>query len=178
MALEYNIISHNGKETMALGDETGDFDGILNPGGWGAPNPVRGDVSDCDVVITTPGGVDLDSIDLGTFLNSTTSYDLTSDLEAQDTSLDDGIWKFVFTITGVSPTTYTFYGLRTNTLQARVQSLALNNLDVIDFREAETLFRKIGYAFEAGEYVLAEELIEDLNTLLEDCNTTLGNCGC
>ncbi len=180
MSLSLNIRVQNDKEAMILVDETGDYDVVSNDTGWGAPNSLRADLSDSDVVVTPPGATALASFDLGAFMTSASelSKDITTDLDGLDTSLSDGIWKFVFTLAGITQTSYTLYALRLNTIQARVQSLALNNLDIVDFREADSMLRKIEYAFEAEEYVLAEELIEELNDLLEDCNTDLGGCGC
>lgn len=178
MALDLQITVQNNVDSMILVDSTGDYDVTSNPGGWGAPNPVRGDVSSAAVVITPPSGTALTSISLGTFLDPTLSVDITTNLESQDTALSDGIWKYVFTFGGTGIPDPTVYALRDNTVRARLISLSMNNLDKINFSVLKETYDKMLLAFEAGEYVLAQELMTDLNALMEDCTGTDFNCGC
>ncbi|MFN5251407.1 MAG: hypothetical protein ACK5DE_10180 [Bacteroidota bacterium] len=178
MALDIQITVQNNVDSMVLIDSTGNYDAVSNPGGWGAPNPTRGTVSGASVVITPPGAEDLASINLGTFLNTELSYDITSAVEALDTTLTDGIWKYVFTFSGSGIPDPTVYALRTNTVRARLISLSMKNLDKVSFSTLKEVYDKMLYAFEAEEYVLAEELMVDLNSLLEECVGSDFGSGC
>jgi hypothetical protein len=180
MALDIQIGIQNNKTTMVLVDNTGDYDAVSNTGGWGTPNPTRATVSSAAVVVTPPGGTALASISLGSFLTSTSelSSDITSELDSLDTSLEDGIWKYTFTFGGSSIPDPVVYALRDNIAKAKLVELALLDLDKVPFAKLKEIYDKMLYAFEAEEYVLAEELMADLNALLEDCVTTDFRSGC
>jgi hypothetical protein len=127
-----------------------------------------------------PDGTELDSIDLGTFMTASnlTEKDITSDIEGVDGSLVDGIWKFVFTLAGISQTSYTMYAFRTNDVRKLLMQLAQKNLDVVGFAEAKNLYDKMIYAFEAENYTLTQEIYDQLTDLLEGCGFSIRNCGC
>lgn len=181
MALDIQIGIQNNYDSLVLVDETGDYNAISNPGGWGTPNSARSGLSsDPTVIITTPGGTILTSETLTDFMSTSAdiAFDLTSAIEAQDSTLDDGIWKFVFTFAGISQTSLTVYAYRDNAVRERLIKLSLKNLDIVDFKTAQELYQKMLYAFEAGDYDLVEELNDDLNRALEVCNLAFKNCGC
>jgi hypothetical protein len=90
------------------------------------------------------------------------------------------VWKFVtqFTVLG-SPITVTKYALRVNTLSCLIGQLALGDLDTNSFEEIKIMYDKMLQAFECGEYVLAQDLYNDINDILNDCDATIfRNCGC
>ena len=180
MALNPNIKIQNDVDALILVDETGNYDSVSNPGGWGSPNAARNQLTDSDVVVTMPSGTVLDSIDLGTWMTTTSllSYDLTADLEAQDESLADGLYKFVFTLVSTSTQTVTVYAFRDNAIRERLIQLAQVNLDQIDFQTAKNMYDKMVYAFEAGNYTLVQEIYDDLTNLLDGDAINFFGCGC
>lgn len=112
--------------------------------------------------------------DLGTFLASATDRDVTSDIEGEDLSLVDGIWKYNILLAwdGTQPvgtqTSEAVYALRINDLDAAIARLALRNLDNVDFTTIKSKRDTAVLAFDSAEYVLAEDIIEELTDLLED----------
>jgi hypothetical protein len=180
MALDLQIGIQNNIDTIVLVDGTGEYDVTSNPGGFGSPNSTRASISDSDVVVTPPDGTALASIDLGTWMTTTSllSTDITTLLAALDTTPTDGIWKFVFTFVGISQTSATVYAFRDNDIRKKLVQLSQNNLDLIDFQTAKTLYDKIQYAFEAENYTLAQDLYDDLSTLLDDTVINFVGCGC
>lgn len=113
--------------------------------------------------------------DLGAFLASTLSKDITSIVEDDEgLSLTDGIWKYNILVAwdGTQPVgTQTYepvYALRLNTIAASLARTALRDLDSIDFAEMKSKYDRAILAFDSGEYVLAEDLIEELTELLSE----------
>lgn len=180
LRIQNNVLDDNEENAIILIDETGDYDVTSNPGGWGTPNSARAALSDSDVVVTPPDGVELASFDLGTWATTTAlaSKDLTADLDALDTAPQDGIWKFVFTLAGTSQTSATVYAFRDTDIKKRLIQLSQNNLDLIDFQTAKNLYDKIVYAFEAENYTLAQDLYDDLSDLLDEDSVNFIGCGC
>lgn len=59
MALDFRLaapVPATNSQVISLPDGTGDYDAVTNPGGFGAPNPVRSDVSAATLTVTLPDG--------------------------------------------------------------------------------------------------------------------------
>jgi len=184
MAFELKIGLQNTADAMVLIDETGVYNSVSNPTGWGAPNYETSDLTtDPTVVVYTPDGTALTSITLTDFLSTDTSYDITADLDSQSVGLTDGVWKFVYTLvfTGPVTKTYTIYNMRLWDVEKRIAELALMDLRVVDFQTHKFLYDRVVVAFDQGEYVLAEDLLNELNEGLDDCSSgfdSTKDCGC
>lgn len=179
MALDIKIGIVNEKSSLAIADITGDYNAVTNPGGWGSPNPTRASTSSISLNIYYPGTStpSISSINLYTttfFTSTDRAYDLSSLV-----TLQDGVWKFVTTFV-ISSITYTIttYSLRVNSLKCVIGQLALGDMDVNGFDEIKTMYDKMVQAFECGEYILAQDLYEEINDMLSDCSPTIKGCGC
>jgi hypothetical protein len=192
MALDIKLSIINNKNEIIVVDSTGDYNAITNPTGWGAPNPAHTnvDVTSVRLTVTNPSGTIFadnlppNSLYNTTFWTSTSrAYEITVDTTNIFTTnpvIADGIWKFVivFTILG-TPTTVTKYALRDNVLKCQLGQLALGDMDTNSFEEAKLMYDKMVQAFECGEYVLAQQLYQDISDFLSECDTTIfRNCGC
>lgn len=192
MALDIKISIINNKNEIIVVDSTGDYNAITNPTGWGAPNANRNniDVTTARLTVTNPSGTIFtdnlppNSLYDTTFWTGTSrAYEITADVTNIFTTNPvafDGVWKFVtqFTVLG-SPITVTKYALRVNTLSCLIGQLALGDLDTNSFEEIKIMYDKMLQAFECGEYVLAQDLYNDINDILNDCDATIfRNCGC
>jgi hypothetical protein len=189
MPLELKIGIINNSDNIIITDDTGDYNAITNPGGWGSPNPAH----------TTPSPVSAISLDiylpattttigtsnlLGTtfFTSTDRAYNLYTDPSAVVPTfvLQDGVWKFVTTFT-ISSTSYviTKYALRTNEIRCQIAKLALGDMDTNNYEEAKTLYDKMIQAFECEEYTLAQDLYEEINDFFTDCSPySINSCGC
>jgi hypothetical protein len=183
MALEISVSITNTKDSVILEDTTGVYNAISNPGGWGSPNSLRSSVSASTVTVTSPdGSVLANPEDVVTLFNPGTTFDLTTYIETEST-LSDGVWKFQFSLTGVSDTAATAYGLRDIELKTKLAQLALGDLESNDFAEYDRRYRILLLAFEQGEYTTVQEIMEDLSSDLDDCLSGDTNiygldCGC
>lgn len=179
MALDLKIDLSNKADAMILIDNTGNYS-ISNTGGWGTPNYAKAG-STLAVVVTPPGGTALTSIATTSFPASVSEYDITTDLDNLDQGLVDGVWKFAYTLTTTGPvtSTYTLYRLRTFDIEQTLGQLALLDLRVVDFQKFKFLYDKALIAFDQGEYVLAEDLLNELNDGLSDSSYGVDfNNGC
>jgi hypothetical protein len=270
MALEIKVGILNNKDNIIITEDTGNYNAVSNPGGWGAPNPdytiatfgtgaktsssidtgteritsaSHGFTALQQVVYTTSGttiggltsgqryfilspttndfqlssdgatAVNLTSAGTGThtftpatnisldiYLPGTTTsigvstllgttyfsstdraYNLFTDLSAvvPTFTLQDGVWKYIVTynISGV-PYVITKYALRDNTIRCLIGQLALGDMDANNYEEVKLLYDKMVQAFECEEYVLAQELYEEINDALTDCSPYSSNCNC
>ena len=188
MPLELKIGIINNDDNIIIGEDTGNYNAISNPGGWGAPNsaytnpPVTAIALDIFLpgTTTTIGSSAL----LGTTFFTTTdrAYNLFTDPSAVVPTfvLQDGVWKFVvtYTISGI-PNVVTKYALRTNVIRCSIAKLALGNMDTNNFEEAKLLYDKMVQAFECEDYTLAQELYEEINFFFTDCSPySINSCGC
>lgn len=271
MALEIKIGILNNKDNIIITEDTGNYNAVSNPTGWGSPNPdytiatfgtgaktssgvdtgteritsaSHGFTALQQVVYTTSGTtiggltpgqryfilspnpndfqlssdgatvVNLTSAGTGThtftpatnisldiFLPGTTTsigvstllgttyfnstdraYNLFTDPSSVVPTfiLQDGVWKYVitYTISGV-PYVITKYALRTNSIKCSVAELALGDMDANNYEEAKIMYDKMVQAFECGEYVLAQEIYQELNDFFTDCSPySIKSCGC
>ncbi len=142
-------------------------------------NDVRARVSAISLSVTQPGATTpLTAINLFTTTFWTTNdyaYDLTSLV-----TLQEGVWKFVitWTIDGNIVTT-TKYALRVNELRCSIAQLALGDMTANNYEEYKSLYDRMVQAFECGEYILAQELYEEINDMFTDCSPySINSCGC
>jgi hypothetical protein len=91
----------------------------------------------------------------------------------------DGVYKVDVTFT-VSPDNEvaTEYSLRDNVVKCQLAALALGDLEINDFAEAKSIYDKMHTVFECDEYVLTEEVLDDLEEFFDDCGYTKIRCGC
>jgi hypothetical protein len=188
MPLELKIGILNNDDGIIVADATGDYNAVTNPTGWGSPNAARttpSPVSALSLDVYLPGtsvsigGANLLATSL--FASVDRAYDIYEDTSSvvPAFSLQDGVWKYevTFTISTV-PTTETVYSLRTNELDCKVAKLALGNMDDNDFVDIKAAYDKMQNAFACGEYVLAQQLYEQVVDMLTDCSPYSSGCNC
>lgn len=142
-------------------------------------NDVRARVSAISLSVTQPGATTpLTAINLfttGFWVSPDYALDLTSLV-----TLQEGVWKFVvtFTIDGVVYTN-TKYALRVNEMRCSIAELALGDMSVNGYEDFKILYDRMVQAFECGEYILAQEIYEELNDMFTDCSPfSINSCGC
>ena len=177
MALSVNpkIEIINTNDTILIVDVTGDYNAVTNPFGWGSPNESRSSLTAITLSVEYPDKQTTSVTLTGTdFDNDTIRAEELSTLLKQD-----GVYKYDITFTvSANSETVTYYSLRTKDIGCQLAKLALGNTDTNDFQEALTLYEKLGIVFDCGEYVLAEEVLSDLEQFFDDCGYTKINCGC
>ena len=187
MALEIKVKVTNNKDGIILSDVTGDYNAVTNPGGWGSPNDAYTNppVTAISLDIYTPGTtatIGAASLIGTTYFTSTDrAYDVYKDISTvvPTFTLSDGIYKYVvtYTISG-TPTEVTKYSLRDNKLRCSIGELALGNMDVNGYEEIKNLYDRMVQVFECEEYVLAQELYDEIQDALnEDCSRCI-KCNC
>lgn len=145
----------------------------------------RARVSAISLLVTKPGAsTSLAAINLFStsfWVSPDYAYDLTA-----ITGLDEGVWKFVTTYTvEVNPTPSTVnipvtrYALRVNELRCKIAELALGDMEVNGYYDFKIMYDKMVQAFDCGEYILAQELYEEINDMFTDCSPySINSCGC
>jgi hypothetical protein len=139
MALELNIGFGRSNDyfNIIVTDNTGVYNAVTNPGGYGTPNPAVGDFLTFDVSVTLPDPVTL--LPSGTPItvsayptlpsSSSASYSITNvDLGfAADVALIDGVYLFdIVATTGAAEFTYQRYGVFSDIVGCCIKSLTLN----------------------------------------------------
>lgn len=152
-------------------DNTGDYDALNNPGGWGNVNPDRDDITEANLTLTNPDGTifttDLVDSDFPTV------YDTVTLQNQSGLVYTDGVFNFAFNlVTGSSEYNVEYDILQINNLKCMLSKLALQNkLD--DYKTFKLLYDRINYAFECDNYTLVADLLTEVSRLSESCN-----CGC
>lgn len=182
MALNVKIGILNNKDSIIITEDTGNYNGVTNVGGWGAPNPAYTNPPVTAIVVdiyypsaVTPSVAALNLLPTSFFTSTDRAYDLTSNV-----TLADGVWQYQvrYTITAVGTLTATKYALRDNELKCKIGQLALGDMDTNNFEEVKTMYDKMVQAFECEEYILAQELYEEISDMLTDCSPYSSNCNC
>lgn len=177
MALSVNpqieIIHTN--DTIFIVDVTGDYNAVTNPNGWGSPNEARSALTAITVLVTYPDST-TDSLTL-----TGTDFDDDSVRAYNASTLKklDGVYQFDVTFTvSANNETVSEYSLRDNVVKCQLAALALGDLEINDFAEAKSIYDKMHTVFECSEYVLTEEVLDDLEAFFDDCGYTKIRCGC
>jgi len=85
-------------DELKFTDITGDYDATTNPGGWGAPNPARTDVTSSYLYIEDENGI-IYTIDLTSYVVAgTTEVCITSVMAGLSGSFVDGVYSFKWVI--------------------------------------------------------------------------------
>ena len=162
-------------DTIFIVDVTGDYNAVTNPNGWGSPNEARSALTAITALITYP-----DKTTANLTLTST-DFDNDSVRAYNATTLKrmDGVYEIDVTFT-VSPNNevVTEYSLRDNAVKCQLAALALGDLEINDYAEAKSIYDKMHTVFECDEYVLTEEVLDDLEAFFDDCGYTKIRCGC
>lgn len=162
-------------DTIFIVDVTGDYNAVTNPNGWGSPNLDRSDLTAITAVVTYPDAT-TDNLTL-----TGTDFDDDSVRAYNATTLKkmDGVYTIDVTFTD-SPDneTVTEKSLRDNDVKCQLAALALGDLEINDFAEAKSIYDKMHTVFECAEYVLTEEVLDDLEAFFDDCGYTKIRCGC
>lgn len=181
MALELKVGILNNKSAIIITEDTGNYNAVTNPSGWGSPNAAYTNppVTAISLNVYYPGTTtasiaEIDLLSTTFFTSTDRAYDLTSAV-----TLQDGVWKYIvnYTIDGISYSV-TKYALRDNTIRCLIGQLALGDMDLNNFEEVKLLYDKMVQAFECEEYVLAQELYEEITDALTDCSPYTSNCNC
>jgi hypothetical protein len=188
MALEIKIGILNNKDNIIITEDTGNYNAVSNPGGWGAPNAAYTNppVTAISLDIFLPGtttGIGASNL-LGTTYFTTTdrAYNLFTDPSAvvPTFTLQDGVWKYVVTYTiSTIPYVITKYALRTNEIRCEIAKLALGDMSSNSYEEVKTMYDKMVQAFECEEYILAQDLYQEIKEFFTDCSPySINSCGC
>jgi len=181
MALDLKVGILNNKASIIITENTGDYNAVSNITGWGAPNPAYTNppVTAIALNIYYPGSTvtsvpEIDLLPTSYFTSADRAYDLTSSL-----TLQDGVWKYIVSYT-ISSVVYsvTKYALRDNDIKCKIGQLALGDMTSNNYEEVKITYDKMVQAFECEEYVLAQELYEEINDMLTDCTPYSSNCNC
>lgn len=181
MALDLKIGILNNKDSIIITEDTGNYNAVTNVGGWGAPNPAYTNPPVTAITLNifypgsaTPNITALNLLSTSFFTTVDRAYNLTSGVTVQD-----GVWRYVVTYT-ISSVAYTVtkYALRDNDLKCQIGTLALGDMDTNNFEEIKTMYDKMVQAFLCEEYVLAQELYEEISDMLTDCSPYSYNCNC
>lgn len=162
-------------DTIFIVDVTGDYNAVTNPNGWGSPNEARSALTAITALITYP-----DATTANLTLTST-DFDNDSVRAYNATTLKrmDGVYRIVVTFTvSANNEVVTEYSLRDNGIKCQLAALALGDLETNDFAEAKSIYDKMHTVFECEEYVLTEEVLDDLEAFFDDCGYTKIRCGC
>ena len=189
MALSTKIGIINYDDTIVITDNTGDYNAVSNPGGWGSPNTAHTTPSPITAVnldIYLPSSVSsigTSNLLTTTFFTSTDrAYDIFKDVSSvvPTFALQDGVWKYVINFVGSGAQPLTYYSLRDNTIKCEIGKLALGDMDSNNFEEIKLLYDKMLQAFNCEDYVLAQSLYEDIQFSLTDCGSSYSysSCGC
>jgi hypothetical protein len=187
MALEIKVEVTNNKDGIILSDVTGDYNAVTNPGGWGSPNDAYTNppVTAISLDIYTPGtSTTIGSASLiGTtyFTSTDRAYDVYKDVSTVVPTFDlaDGVYKYVVTYTiSATPYVITKYSLRDNLLRCSIAELALSDMESNGYEEIKDLYDRMVQAFECEEYVLAQELYEEIQDAFTDCSPYCIKCNC
>lgn len=188
MALDLKVGILNNKASIIITEDTGDYNAVSNITGWGAPNYAYTNppVTALALNIYYPGSatVSIGPVNLlGTtyFTSADRAYDLTSSL-----TLQDGVWKYIVTYTIIVDVVteesvdyvVTKYALRDNDIKCKIGQLALGDMTSNSYEEFKIMYDKMVQAFECEEYVLAQELYEEINDMFTDCAPYSVNCNC
>jgi hypothetical protein len=177
MALSVNpqieIIHTN--DTIYIVDVTGDYNAVTNPNGWGSPNEARSALTAITVLVTYPDA----TTDNLTLTGTDFDDDSVRAYEASTLKRLDGVYKFDVTFTvSANNEIATKYSLRDNVVKCQLAALALGDLEINDFAEAKSIYDKMHTVFDCKEYVLTEEVLDDLEAFFDDCGYTKIRCGC
>jgi hypothetical protein len=177
MALSVNpqieIIHTN--DTIYIVDVTGDYNAVTNPNGWGSPNEARSALTAITVLVTYPDA----TTDNLTLTGTDFDDDSVRAYEASTLKRLDGVYKFDVTFTvSANNEIATEYSLRDNVVKCQLAALALGDLEINDFAEAKSIYDKMHTVFDCKEYVLTEEVLDDLEAFFDDCGYTKITCGC
>jgi hypothetical protein len=177
MALSVNpqieIIHTN--DTIYIVDVTGDYNAVTNPNGWGSPNEARSALTAITVLVTYPDA----TTDNLTLTGTDFDDDSVRAYEASTLKRLDGVYKFDVTFTvSENNEIATEYSLRDNVVKCQLAALALGDLEINDFAEAKSIYDKMHTVFDCKEYVLTEEVLDDLEAFFDDCGYTKIRCGC
>ena len=186
MALVPKIGIINYDDTIVITDNTGDYNAVSNPGGWGSPNTSHGSVTAINLDIYLPSSVSSvgtsNLITTTFFTSSDRAYDIFKDVSTVVPSfaLQDGVWKYVINFVGSGSQPITHYSLRTNAIKCQIAKLALGDMDLNNFEEMKLLYDKMVQAFSCEDYTLAQSLYEDIQFALTDCGSgySYSSCGC
>jgi hypothetical protein len=187
LAIKIGIINYDDK--IVITDNTGDYNAVSNPSGWGSPNTAHttpSPVSAVNLDIYIPSSttsIGTSNLITTTFFTSTDrAYDLLNDITSvvPTFALQDGIWKYVINFVGSGAQALTQYSLRDNTLRCAIGKLALSDMDTNNYEEIKLLYDKMVQAFNCADYVLAQSLYDDIQFALTDCGAgyTYASCGC
>lgn len=181
MALELKVGILNNKSAIIITEDTGNYNAVTNPTGWGSPNAAYTNPPVTAISLniyypsaTTPSVSNINLLATTFFTSTDRAYNLTSAI-----TLQDGVWKYVvnYTISSINYSV-TKYALRDNVIRCLIGQLALSDMDTNNFEEVKLLYDKMVQAFECEEYILAQELYQEIKDALADCSPYISNCNC
>jgi len=185
MALSIKLGVSTTKGHIYTIEKTGDYSS-LNTGGFGAPNPLRGDITKVTTNVTQPNGtVVVKNVPVVFITTSPYTFELTSTTGGSAVSTTDGVYQInAEYFTGTSPSyvsagTTIVYGLYDYNVRCALGKLALSDLTKVEYGELKLEYDRMVQAFECEDYTLVAEILADINEMLVDCNGTgTLNCGC
>ena len=185
-------------DTVYITDLTGAYNSISNTGGFGSPNSAVGDFSVATLTITryplpdedSTDAVVYDDIDLLTDYSFPSSAELRVILSAEDFTIDDedaeldgfsdGVWKFLYTISTSSGTTYTATKMKLFTctvdcaLLEQAEKIAEDSCNCCDnkdfleqFLEAYTILQAVKFSGPCSNLTQIGKNLQNITDLLD-----------
>jgi hypothetical protein len=178
--VKFSICQESNCDAFSFTENTGVYNAITNPTGWGAPNELTTDATAATLLITGPDGTVYTTIDLfatGSFPKSdSTSVSIAaSTLSSSLTTFTDGLWEMTYTVT-TGTTTYT--ETQTFFLYCQVSKCVNNLIAGLDMNDchcdvdsvnkalqAKAFADSLNYAVGCGNLEGANEILKSLNKL-------------
>lgn len=184
MALQINATAEVRDGVFFLVDETGNYDAISNPGGYGPPNLLNNMLYPIVLNFTYPDGTivskNTDDDGFGLFWPDS-SATLTEDYMGY--TFTDGI--YTINLIAYSPfgvgSAQTFRVLYLKEIMCSISSIALqyaNNMAEFVKMGFKELYDGIEIAFACGNYTTAESMIATLQAKIEKFNVANPDCRC
>lgn len=188
LSLNFTINSQNGCSEFLFTDTTGVYNADTNTTGWGAPNPVTGDVDTAILSIENlTTSITYDDISVTpndeTTIYGTDDFNI-SGINVCYTQIPDGLYEFTYTVTiGDDTYTYRFKKLILCQTYCKVRQLAVEvdpdcgccnsdcGKDTINFIEAFTLLKAL-------EYSACCASVANINSNFESLQTFLSHLSC
>lgn len=193
MSVEIKVIVSEpvGATALWLYDNTGPYDVVTNPTGWGAPNKAISDISKIDVEIEEIASGETGSKTFNNpywlgFVNYTGLSLNIADFFPSNTTYNDGIYKITITITFVdtSTTECIQYTAVLALISCCVKKKFLtNSISCLNTEQAlqtqlyEYLLQAVRYASECGYKIEAQNIIDYLTNICSGCEApAIGSC--
>ena len=183
--LKHTITEGPNSKVINFRELTGQYDVTDNPGGWGAPNEILGNIVASSLIMKSPSGITYPSFNMtalgfpreDAFIQKEISA---TDIDSGLTIFEDGFWTVTYTASSFAETftqtkTFFFYGGVRKQVCSLIADLRLSDCTcdseaVLRATQMHAYLLALGYAVGLGDTAGAEELYATLQNLI-DCST-------